>query len=125
MAFTYDITTDVGKLRLAIGDTLLLQGPRPSRANYSDAEIQYFLDTEASIGRASVMAFDSLAAEWSSFTNITLGPRREEFAKIAEAYSKRADKARTQFGGGSSFSVGWERQDGYHDAAMGTVTEYS
>jgi hypothetical protein len=119
MSFTYELTNDVGKLRLKIGDSIVNLGPRPSRANFSDEELQHFLDTEATEGRAMAAVFDTLAAEWSSFTNITLGPRKEEFAKIAEAWARRAKDARVQYGGGSSFSTAFERRDGYHKAATG------
>jgi hypothetical protein len=113
MTFSYSLTTDVGQLRLMVGDTLSSQGPRPSQRNFADEELEFFLSPADGLGRASVRVFETLAAEWSSFANITLGPRKEEFAGIAENYRKRAASTREQYGGGSTFSVGWDRQDGY------------
>ena len=43
MAFTYDVSSSLGQLRLAIGDTVSGAGPRPNGANYSDAELNVFL----------------------------------------------------------------------------------
>lgn len=44
MAFTYDTTTDIGKIRLKIGDTVDGDGVKPAGGNFTDAEIQVFLD---------------------------------------------------------------------------------
>ncbi|MBK9003490.1 MAG: hypothetical protein IPM41_06395 [Sphingomonadales bacterium] len=43
MAFTYNLSTDLGKTRLAIGDTVNGSGPRPAGTNYSDEEINVYL----------------------------------------------------------------------------------
>lgn len=43
MTFTYAIATDLGKLRLAIGDETTGQGVKPSGANFTDEELQVFL----------------------------------------------------------------------------------
>lgn len=46
MTFTYSATnlsTDLAKLRLAIGDTTSGAGPRPNAANFSDEELSVFL----------------------------------------------------------------------------------
>lgn len=46
MAFTYDITTDIGKTRLKLGDT-------SSSGNvFEDDEIEYFLDVGGSVNAA-------------------------------------------------------------------------
>jgi len=119
MSFTYDLTEDVGKLRLRIGDTVTGSGPRPESgvaSNFSDEELQHFIDTEGTLERAIALALETLATEWSVFTNITLGPRKEEYARISEQFAKRADQARKNYGGGSAFSVGWNRVDGYSEA---------
>jgi hypothetical protein len=115
MTFTYDITTTIGQLRLRIGNTVETAGSRPNGLGYSDEELQYFLDSAGgSIGISMANVFETLAAEWSSLADLTLGPRREAFSQVAEAFRKRAAEAHVQYGGGgSSFSVGWDRQDGY------------
>lgn len=120
MSFTYDLAEDVGKLRLMVGDSVFSNGPRPGEdeaSNYSDEELQHFIDHEGSVERATGLVFETLSAEWSTFATITLGPRKEELSKIAEAFAARGRVARQRFGGGSSFSVGWSRVDGYSEAA--------
>jgi len=124
MAFTYDLTTDVGKLRLRVGDSAVNAGPRPTAgasSNFADEELQHFLDTEGSIGKAVALVFETLAAEWAVFTNITIGPRKEELARIADSFMRKALSARQQYGAGSTFSVGWDREDGYSEAAEETT----
>jgi hypothetical protein len=103
MAFTYDLDTDSGELRLAIGDTVEDTGPRPNGRNFSDAEITYFLGA-GSVSRASVQAFDALAAEWSAYAgNSRLGPTAQASAQ-AKAYSERATELRQQLGGSNAVS---------------------
>ena len=50
MAFTYDVSSSLGQLRLAIGDTVSGAGPRPNGANYSDAELNVFLSPIVAAG---------------------------------------------------------------------------
>ena len=57
MAATYDLTTDIGKVRLLIGDTTI------ASAQFSDAELQVFLDLASdSIRMAAANALDAWAA---------------------------------------------------------------
>ncbi len=54
MAHTYDLTTDIGKVRLLIGDTDITP---TTDAQFTDEEIQVFLDTHSgNINLASAMA---------------------------------------------------------------------
>jgi hypothetical protein len=119
MNFTYTLTEQLGQLRLRVGDTVKGSGPRPysDRTNFGDAELQHLIDTQPSLGAAAATAFEILASEWSSYTNITLGPRKEEFAKISDSYRKQAAQLRKIFGGATTFSVGFDRVDGYSVAA--------
>lgn len=56
MSFSYDLTTDVGRVRLLISDTAT------TTAKFTDEEIQYFLDEEDDvINLAAAMAFEALA----------------------------------------------------------------
>jgi hypothetical protein len=122
--FTYVLTTDVGSLRLRIGDTVENNGPRPyegAASNFSDEELQHFLTLQGSVASAVTQMFYVLAAEWSAYTNITIGPRREEFAKIADQYAKRAQASKEENAStGAPFSVGWTRDDGYHEYVAGS-----
>lgn len=68
MAFTYDLTTDRGIVRLGLGDTVENAGPRPDKRNYSDAEIDYFIATEtAGNTAATALGFETLASEWGAY----------------------------------------------------------
>lgn len=115
MAFTYVLTTSVGKLRLEIGDTTSGSGVKPDGSNFSDAELEYFLDQEGTVGRATARACEALATAWSTVANLTVGPRKEELGEVAKRFAERAKALRVQFGGASvgASAVGMIRQDGY------------
>jgi hypothetical protein len=59
LAFTYDLTTDRGKVRLQLGDT--------SSASYvfEDAEIDYFIDQGGTVKGAAIEALKVLLASRS------------------------------------------------------------
>lgn len=96
MAFTYSLSTDLGKVRLAIGDTVSGSGPRPSGANYSDAEINVFLTpviaAGCTYGRAVAQMFRLLAGEWAGQANTRIGEYSAEYAAVAENYRKAANE---------------------------------
>lgn len=56
MAWTYDLATDTGKIRLRIQDTT------STAALFSDEEIAYFVSIEGAVDLAAAMAFETLAA---------------------------------------------------------------
>jgi len=62
MAFTYDTTTDIGKVRLLIHDQI---NTYDHPAHYSDAEIQLFLDSGGSVKLAAAEALEAWAAYYS------------------------------------------------------------
>lgn len=59
MAFTYDISTDIGRVRL------ILQDHDASDYHFEDAEITAFLDYEGSVGLAAAAAFEAWAAAYA------------------------------------------------------------
>lgn len=63
MTFTYDLTTDIGKVRLYINDRV---NTHDDRAHFSDEEIQTFLTAEGSVACGAAMALEAWAAEYSS-----------------------------------------------------------
>ena len=71
MAFTYDVSTSLGQLRLAIGDTKLNEGPRPDGTNYTDAELGVFLldarqavcDGQAAVADGSIQLLRRVLAQ--------------------------------------------------------------
>jgi len=62
MAFTYDTTTDIGKVRLLINDKV---NTPDSPAHYLDAEIQIFLDSGGAVKLAAAEALEAWAAFYS------------------------------------------------------------
>jgi len=57
MTITYDLSTDIGKIRLIIQDT--------AGARFSDEELQVFLDSEGSVNLAAAAALEAWAAHLS------------------------------------------------------------
>lgn len=96
MAFTYSLSTDLGKTRLAIGDTVNGSGPRPAGTNYSDEEINVFLTPAIAAGytygRAVAQMFRVLANEWSGQANISIGEYSAQYAAVADNYRKAANE---------------------------------
>ena len=94
MAITYDVSTSLGQLRLAIGDTKLNEGPRPDGTNYSDAELGVFLTPVIAAGyaygRAVPQMLRLLAVEWSNRASVTIGEFSANYAAVADNYRKRA-----------------------------------
>ncbi|KKM07646.1 hypothetical protein LCGC14_1731810 [marine sediment metagenome] len=56
--YTYDLATEIGQVRLTIGDTDIIP---TSDAIFSDEEIQYFLTAEGSVEMASAAALETMA----------------------------------------------------------------
>ncbi len=57
---TYDTTTDIGKVRLLIGDTTV------ATAVFTDAELQVFLTRQVSLDLAAAEALESWAAKYAA-----------------------------------------------------------
>jgi len=64
----YDPSTDIGKVRLYLGDSIEGAGPRPNadHTNYSDEEITLFLEA-GSVNSGLISGFRALAGEWAAF----------------------------------------------------------
>ena len=59
MSFTYVLTTDIGKVRLAISDN------DDTDYHFEDEELTAFLSAEGSVNLASAAAFESWAAAYA------------------------------------------------------------
>jgi hypothetical protein len=71
MTATYDLTTDIGKIRLLIGDKDVTPA---TDAHFSDEELQVFLTDEGSVNLAAAAALEAWAADLSeNATNETIG----------------------------------------------------
>ena len=120
MAFTYlgNLSTDLDKVRFHIGDTAASAGPLPSQVNFTDAELTGLLSTAGSVNKAVSAAMAGISARWASYANISVGPRKEDYATIAEAWSKRQAEWNAQHGVKltSTASVAFvTRVDGFSD----------
>lgn len=98
MAITTSLSTDIGKVRLEIGDTVEDKGPRPNGANLTDDELQYWITREGHVMRAVAAACEALARMWSSSTTISIGPHSETLSLIAGMWDDRAKKLRAVYG---------------------------
>lgn len=85
MTTTYDLSTDVGKLRLAIADTDVTD------AEFSDEELDVLIAQGGSWQQGAILAVDVLIARYSKQVSFTLGPRREELGQIVEHYRALRD----------------------------------
>lgn len=102
MAFSYDATTDIGQIRLELGDTTPGAGVRPDGSNFSNEELQVWLTREGSVMCAVAAACEALARQWSSVADLTVGPRSESAGAIAEKWETRAGKLRDAYGYGDA-----------------------
>lgn len=92
MAFTYDITTDRGKIRFYIGDVTSGAGPLPGGANYTDAEVDAVLTLCGSWQRAAIDLLRAAAVRWATkASSLSLGDYSES-RQQAKTLSEMADK---------------------------------
>lgn len=116
MSFTYDTATDIGKIRLELGDVTANSGVKPTRANFTDEELQIFLDREGTAMRAVAGACEALARWWSIIANTTVGSRSEQLGEVAKRWAEQAKELRAQHGGSAVVcTAGVIRVDGYSD----------
>lgn len=115
MAFTYDLATNAGQVRLLIGDITDGAGVKPDHTNFTDAEIEHFLDQENDVVKgAAALACEVLAAMYATVVDIAVGPRRESLSKIADNFLRLAEKYREESGGGRTItSTGVLPYDGF------------
>jgi hypothetical protein len=102
MSFSYDVTTDIGVMRLELGDTTPGAGVKPDGGNFSNEELQVWLTREGSVMCAVAAACEALARQWSASSDISVGPRSESASQVAEAWEKRAALLRTNYGYGDA-----------------------
>ncbi len=116
MAFTYVLTTNIGKVRLLVPDK------DATAYDLEDAEIQYFLDqVGANVKAAAVAACKWLARKYSKKVSFQAdGLSIQNHARAAE-FAARAKELEAELLGGMS-SPAITREDGYSEAAA--TSEY-
>lgn len=92
MAFTFDVTTSRGQMRLLVPDS------NPTTYVFEDAEIDAFLTLESgSVRRAAAMALETLASNEALVLKvIRILELSTDGAKTADALLKRAALLRSQ-----------------------------
>lgn len=91
MAFTYDLSTDIGKIRLLIPDS------QADSYVFEDAEIEAFLALETGIRTAAALALETIASnEALVLKSIKLLDLSTDGAKVADSLLKRAATLRQQ-----------------------------
>ncbi len=100
-AFSYDLATDVGKVRFELGDTAWNAGVKPDGSNLLDAELAMLITREGHVMRAVAAACETLARMWSSAVDMATGPHRESLSQAAEAWRKRGQDMRVVWGYGA------------------------
>lgn len=92
MAFTYDLSNSIGKVRLLIPDT------QQTTAVFSDEEITAFLALESSsVRRATALALETIASnEALTLKVVRLLDVQTDGAKLADSLLKRAATLRQQ-----------------------------
>ena len=115
MAFTYDLTTDTGKVRLELGDTTAGAGIRPDGSNLQDEEIAVWLSREGDVMRAVAAACEALSRQWSTIADTQSGPLSESAGAVAGKWAERGKALRGTYGygaeTGSAFVGGFIRED--------------
>jgi hypothetical protein len=108
MAFTYDLTTDTGKVRLELGDTTGdgRGGVRPDGQNLQDEEIAVWLSREGGVMRAVAAACEALSRQWSIIADTSSGPLSESAGAVAGKWAERARGLRDAYGFGDVNSAG-------------------
>lgn len=105
MAFTYDLTTDTGKVRLLIPDS------RSTDYMFEDAEIDAFLTMESGILRAAAAALEVIASDnVMTLKVIRILDLQTDGAKVSAELRARARALREQADAadaGSMPAFGW------------------
>jgi hypothetical protein len=85
VAFTYDVTTDIGKVRLLTADT-----DRESY-DFEDAEIEFALDEYDDIRRAAAMLLTALASNRARLAvRVGRGNVNEDLTQVAKELREQA-----------------------------------
>jgi hypothetical protein len=100
MTFTYlgTLVSDRDKVRFYLQDTTNGAGPKPSDANFTDAEIDGLITAEGSWQRAVAGGFEALEAAWRRYPNFSTDGLSVSRSDIADGYAAKAKTWRTDYG---------------------------
>jgi hypothetical protein len=134
MTFSIALTTDIGKIRLELGDDTAGAGVLPTGNNLTDEQLQVVLNREGSVMRTVAGVCELLSTRWAQLADLQVGPRRESYSQVSAAYLKRAAELRDRYGDASGtdaeqatysgvFSVSVIRADGYSENLPSTESD--
>ena len=115
MTITTDLTTQLGQVRLEIGDddSTTGHGKRPDGTNLSDAALSFWLTrashyqstSDGQVLLAAAYACEQLARDWSTVSNVTAPSRSESAGDVAAKWAARAKELRASCAGGQGLRV--------------------
>jgi hypothetical protein len=116
MAFTYDLTTNRGKVRFLIPDT------DSAAYDLSDAEVDYFLADKGAVKPAAIAACKWLARKYAKMVSFSADGLSVQAGQRAQTYAERAKELVAEEGGWGVVTM--DKEDGYSDAGDDT-SEYT
>ena len=114
--FTYnaDLSADRDKLRRAIGDVTDGSGVLPSGDNFTDNELDSFMDEEGTWQKAVAYACESLGNAWATSVSFSADGTRIDRSDVAQAWREQAKQWRAKYGGSSRGGIAAvKRADGF------------
>ena len=114
MTFTYTVGTNLGNVRMALGDTVSGTGVLPSGANFTDEEINEIVDVEGTWQKAVAHLCEILANRWATSVNFSADGVSVSRSDVARTWREMAAVWRANYGGthrAGSASV--TRSDGF------------
>lgn len=116
MPITTDLATEVGQLRLLIGDTEAApDGVKPDGSNYTDEELQFFIDGTTDTNIAAAMACETLAWLWNTQASFEADGLRVDRHKVSQGWWRAAVRFRANRG---ARLVPVTRRDAFSDRAV-------
>jgi len=117
----YDLSTDVGKLRMIVGDVAIFDtnaGARPDGTFYADEELQVFIDIAGSWKRAVSLVLRSLANLYARQAIVQeIDGYKEDLSKISaqlqDAATKWDKQLDTTAAAASDAAVNWSECFGF------------
>ena len=96
MAFSYDLGTAVGQIRLLIGDTVEMEDGEDV-ALFTDEELEWFSDQTPSIRYAAALALDTLASNHARLAvRVARGDVSEDMTQVAAQLRAQAEQFRAE-----------------------------
>lgn len=111
MSFSYDLTSNVGRVRLLVGDTL------SASAKFTDEEIEYFLEAESdNLNLAAALCADSMAARAAdNAKSETIGSYSINQSSQAASWMEMAKRLRDKESQAPAFGVCDDITTSFHE----------